>query len=545
MKNSHVIFAAIIAVLSINILCIKASESDTSKIGYVKNKVKMAGFTSNLPIVLINTKGKSIVDEPKINAEMKIIYNGTDEMNSIDDQTYDYNGMIGIELRGNSTQGFPKKPYSVETRDADGNNLNVEILGMPAENDWVFRASWLDRTFIRNPLAHHLSRETGEWSSRFRHCELFLNNKYQGIYIILEKIKRDKNRLDLAELNPDELEGEDITGGYIYEITGFHDDFGNNRRIKYPKPNNIHNLQLNYIRDYDDGFREMMEKDGWNDEQTGYSQWIDVYSFVHEMIVQEAMRNSDAFGWSAYFHKDKNGPICAGPVWDFDQSSGNSSYKEGYETTGWLVEMWSNPSPLFWQKLFSDDIFKGLLKYRWFQLRKRDFSNQSVYFFIDSIANYLGGAQIRNFSTWNILGQELWRDTPGWEFRYSYDQYVQYLNSYINDRFKWLDGQMQSFPTIIENEENRISNGNLISSVYPNPAGSILYLDISSNTPGAVSVKLTNLSGQYIQGFELDDFYRDKSVWALDMESLPKGVYFVQVTFDGKESTTHKVVKVD
>ena len=108
--------------------------------------------SSNLPIFMIETNNQQIPDEPKITARLGIVYNGPGQTNSVFQTPNHYNGYIGIELRGNSTQHYPKKPYAIETRDSLGENLNVSLLGMPAENDWVLRASYFDHTFIRNPL---------------------------------------------------------------------------------------------------------------------------------------------------------------------------------------------------------------------------------------------------------------------------------------------------------------------------------------------------------------------------------------------------------
>jgi len=76
--------------------------------------------SSNLPIISINTNGQSIVDEPKITADMGIIYNGSNR-NNITDAFNHYNGKIGIEIRGQSSQMFPMKSYSIELQGATGN----------------------------------------------------------------------------------------------------------------------------------------------------------------------------------------------------------------------------------------------------------------------------------------------------------------------------------------------------------------------------------------------------------------------------------------
>ena len=102
--------------------------------------------------------------------------------------------------------------------DEDGENNNVELLGMPEENDWVLYAPWQDKTMIRNVLIYQLSNDIGRYTSRTRFVELFLNNEYKGVYVLMEKIKRDNNRIDISKLDPDEIEGDDLTGGYILKF---------------------------------------------------------------------------------------------------------------------------------------------------------------------------------------------------------------------------------------------------------------------------------------------------------------------------------------
>jgi CotH kinase protein len=147
--------------------------------------------SSNLPIVVINTKpGEKIVDAPKITADMKIIYHGNGIRNFSSDSGNVYTGKIGIEIRGAYSASFPQKPYGLETRDNTGNKLNVSLLGMPSENDWVLLANYNDKTFLRNVLAFDIFNKMGNYSTRMRFCEVVLNNEYQGIYLLGEKIKR-------------------------------------------------------------------------------------------------------------------------------------------------------------------------------------------------------------------------------------------------------------------------------------------------------------------------------------------------------------------
>ena len=131
--------------------------------------------TSNLPIIVINTNGGTIVDEPSINATMGIVDNGVGNINSVTDTPNNYNGNILIEYRGNYSQSLPQKPYKIETIDATNTSLDVSLLGMPEEHDWVLIASYNDKVFMRNALAYDLFTQMGHYASRHKYCEVVIN----------------------------------------------------------------------------------------------------------------------------------------------------------------------------------------------------------------------------------------------------------------------------------------------------------------------------------------------------------------------------------
>ena len=146
---------------------------------------------TNLPIITINTFGVNIPDEPRIDAQMGII-NNPDGENTITDSFNDYDGKITIEKRGNSSQDQEKPPYRFETVTDDGNNNNVQLLGLPEENDWVLYAPWSDKSLIRNVLIYELSNDMGRYAPRTRFIELYINEAYKGVYVLMEKIKETK-----------------------------------------------------------------------------------------------------------------------------------------------------------------------------------------------------------------------------------------------------------------------------------------------------------------------------------------------------------------
>ena len=457
--------------------------------------------SSNLPIIVINTNNNAaIVNDPKVDAHMGIISN-TNGINRISDAFNDFDGKIGIELHGNSTQNFSKKPYTLETRDATGNNLDVSLLGMPAENDWILLASYIDRTLIRDALAHYISESTGEWTSHTRYCELLVNGSYMGVYILIEKIKRTKNRLNISKLTTLDNTGENLTGGYIYEVTGFSGgvgDFDQHRVINYPKEDEVTTEQLNYIRNYDSDFRNVIFSPSYTDADNGYEKYINVNSFVNELITQEAMRNSDAYGWSAYFHKDRNNKLDAGPAWDFDQSSGNSTYKNGASASGWIFTDNDGYIPLFWSRLWSDARFKYRVKLKWEELRANKLSTANIYKYIDSCALLLNQAQSRNFTQWPILGVYLWRETAGYQTRNTYQKEVTYLKEYMAMRMTWIDNELKKVAVVALGTDNLIAGAHFVK-LYPNPATDYLVIDTGEENAVVEKIQIYNITGVLVQ----------------------------------------------
>ena len=484
---------------------------------------------SNLPILEIDAD-QSIPDDPKVTADFRVYYHVDGARNSMLDQPV-FEGLIGIELRGNSTQTFPKKPYNFEIRDAEGEDLAIELLGMPEEADWVLRASYLDHTFIRNPLAMHMSRQMGRWASRCRLVEVVLNGQYQGIYILMEKIKRDKNRVDINKLKEDEISGDDLTGGYIYEVTGQGGNFGKSRLLKYPKIEDVQPEQLNYIEAYDDNFRAIMQSEEYTDSISGYHSVIDVASFIDELLLQEAIRNSDAYGWSAYFHKEKEEKLKAGPVWDFDQSSGNSSYPDDGVVEGWMFEHpKTNNTPFFWKKLFEDPYFAYAVRQRWETLRETVFQTDELMEYIDSVAGMISvEAEAREFERWPVLGVNFWRETNGFESRDTYQKEVDYLKSFLVARWDWMDQQLMSIdnPNPITSNKN-IAGENLKLTISPNPVQNNLHLELNRANSGEAFVEVFDSEAHRVY-YEKVLIRQGKNSLRIPVHSLPVGMYFVTI----------------
>ncbi|MFB0908876.1 MAG: CotH kinase family protein, partial [Spirosomataceae bacterium] len=86
---------------------------------------------------------------------------------------------------------------------------------MAKESDWVSVANYNERSHLKNTLSYEFFRRSGAWAPHTMYCELIINNEYQGLYTFTERIKRDKNRVDIKKLDEDDDSPYDITGGYL------------------------------------------------------------------------------------------------------------------------------------------------------------------------------------------------------------------------------------------------------------------------------------------------------------------------------------------
>ena len=409
-----------------------------------------------IPHVEINTLGKEIVDEPKISSTMIIKKDG---------QVL-YDGNIGIEIRGSTSQFFSKKSYGVETWDANNEDMDYPLLGFPEEEDWIFYGPFSDKTLIRNKLIYDLSNQIGRYASKTKFCELTINNDYMGIYVFMEKLKRDKNRINIKKLENNDLDSINITGGYIIKIDKSDDENGeqvynDNNAFKskygftssksiwfnyeYPKIEDIHPDQKIYIQSYLNNFEDTLYGTEFKDSINGYHKFIDIESFIDFFILNELSNNVDGYRLSTYLHKEREGKLKIGPIWDFNLSFGNANYCNGGRFDSWSYkfnekcpdDFWL--VPFWWDRFLEDELFVKKLKDRWNDLRNNVLSDGNI---LQLIQNYVAilknesGAVYRNYTKWIVLGVYIW---PNNYVGNSFEAEIEYLKKWIIDRNKWLD----------------------------------------------------------------------------------------------------------
>jgi hypothetical protein len=349
---------------------------------------------------------------------------------------------------------------------------------MPSDSDWVLYAPYSEKTLMQNYLAYIWSNRLGQNAVRTRFVEVFMNtaanNKidyagdYLGVYILMEKIKVDDDRVDIAKLGPGDTTAPDITGGYIFAKdkpdpgeSGFS-AAGNDFRYVDPGPLDITPAQKTYLTNYLNEFYSVLNGANFADPVTGYAKYIDVDSFIDQHILTELTKNIDGFRISTYYSKDRNGKIKMGPAWDFNLSLGNADYNNGWIPTGWYYDLLGDYDYPFYRRLFQDPNFQQKYIDRWQEIRRDGFSNQQLNADIDGLVSQLSDGNgnypvgtnppqaannpvVRNFQKWHILGVDTW---PNWYTDPSWINQVNWMRDWLRQRVEWWDGQYLGAPTI-------------------------------------------------------------------------------------------------
>ncbi len=372
-------------------------------------------------------------------------------------------GTALFRYRGNSSRWFTKGNFRLRTVEEDDplTARRLGLLGMKAGKEWALHGPFLDKTLMRNYMCMNLSAEVmGTWVPDTRFCEVILDGEYQGVYLLMETIGVEENRLDLREYEP----GDPVLS-YLVRIEPYTnpgkvlDNFshysyrmepGRHLELLYPGVANQTRQVREYVQaDYNEAERmlysvEMLDGSG------SWQQELDMESFVNYYILMEFFGINDTFGASTYFYRDARGKLAIGPVWDYNNAFDNflrpiSSQEFLLSQRGWYA------------KLTQDREFVEQVISRYRQLRRGVLSEERLVAYEKEIEAWLGSAVDRNFSVWGwtfdpeqlssrerqrpdpATGETLQETNPS-----SYKEAVAWMMDYIIGRGRWMDEHIES-----------------------------------------------------------------------------------------------------
>jgi Spore coat assembly protein len=406
--------------------------------------------TYDLPIIFVDTKQKCLDNKvtDKIPATMRVLDGKTNNVaDSAKGTLYD----IGIKVRGQSSAMFPKPGYSIEIRDEKGEGKDVSLFGLPPFDDWVLHGPYVDKSMLRNALAYWLFRQAGRYAPRTKHFDLYINGVYRGVYVLVEKIKRGKYRVNISKLKETDIAGDSLTGGYLWafdkvgtntggggsnnqggiQAEGFNTSDGLNVILHYPKKANIQKEQEEYLKKYLNDLEALFKNGKTGD---GFDKYVDLGSAVDYVLHQEITNNGDSYWCSFFLYKPKDkggkngkefkeGKVTLGPPWDFNLAMSNGGMMGmGGGGNSWQIEskggggggfgfgfggggMGSLKAPNWLVGLWKRSDYQDELKKRWAELRSGVWHTKVMDEYLDSMKTYLTKAAERNFKRWPNLGK--------------------------------------------------------------------------------------------------------------------------------------------
>ena len=419
---------------------------------YIKLAADLVGYQSTLPILLIENFGAGVIPQkgwsgngsgikqvPRQTAVWATFdrRSGVGQGTSTLVQAPQMMSRIGIRGRGAFSSTWRQKPFSVEAENEMGEETAVSPLDLPEHSEWILYypdgEDAKDPTLLFNTFAYELSRRTGRYSVRFRWVEAFVNEDggdlkladRRGVYAIIEKVSRGKDRLDFERLAED-----GSTGGWLLNInrmdpepeTGwpapngarqpyFFHTAGPNRRaesrpndqvagddlpqqsngyLNFDNPNGyvINPQQRAAIENWFKRFEDVFFNNSvWRNPTNGYRQYLDTLDFADYFILNTLTHNGDGLLISMFPWKGRDEKLRMGPAWDYNWSP---YYIGSPSPSGDLL--WRSEQ-IWYARLFTDPDFVQEYMDRWWSLRQGPLSDAGMDAVIDEQAAEISPAK--------------------------------------------------------------------------------------------------------------------------------------------------------
>ncbi|MCR5701104.1 MAG: InlB B-repeat-containing protein [Lachnospiraceae bacterium] len=435
-------------------------------------------YYSNLPVLYIDTDDGEAVTSKETVKKADLLIQGNDQYEM------QYSGDIDIKLRGNSSSQFPQKPYKIKL------GTKTDLFGMGKSKHWVLISNYLDTSAMRNKLASELAHDLDIASMDMLCVDVVINGSYEGLYVLSEQIRIDKNRINIFDweneaeevakaiykkeknnLTTDDRDNienllcenlswmstgkftynekqyvvenyyninNDYSGGYLFEMSKEYDEVskftttnGIKVMLKSPEFLYTNDDMFDYTRNYWQSYEDaLISVDGYNTAGKSYLDLVDFDSMVCYWLVMEITGNNDAVHKSRYSYKDLNSRMVMGPVWDFDWGVGSCTV--GNNPTGWKVS-----TGTLWKDFVDDPYFQIRAAEKYWSIRGilEDIIKENGW--IDDNVNYLKYAGKANDERYPDINYGTYN-------RRSFSADARVLKDYLTKRIEWLDTQFQT-----------------------------------------------------------------------------------------------------
>ena len=295
-----------------------------------------------------------------------------------------------IERRGGYSISFPKHSFEIDLQ------KDISLADLPEDDDWILNANYIDKTFLRHVLSYEIFSAMGpnNISSESRYVEVTLNNKYNGLYLLMEKL--DKSSLD--------VDGSNSMGMIFKEPHIFRETYDG---ITARKLNNFHQQTYPKIKTEDkrddiEAVREFILTTNNREFKEGISKVFDMENIIDWHLLLLISNNSDGILKNFYLYKvNTETPIRIAP-WDYDHSFGRDGDNElNLDKRPLKIER-----SILFKRLLKFDWYRSKLKQKWLELNENNILSEiglkrSVLIKSKRITNIVK----KNFELWPIESQ--------------------------------------------------------------------------------------------------------------------------------------------
>lgn len=455
--------------------------------------VQLASFTSTLPVLVITTlKTATLRDNSNTPVHISL-FEPRDGVTSLRQHpTLTTRG--GIKLRGSSSAGLPQASFAIEWWDEFNQDRDLEILGLPADSEWVLYApSEYDPTMIHNAFTMEISRQMNLTAPRTRFVEVYLNkggqvrsNDWNGLYVLMEKPGLSKHRVNAPKAAPEDTAFPEVTGSYLFKTDrldpgdqGFSAGGAQNVYVE-PKEREMRSPQrapqlayLNqFFRNLDTALRST--NPNFRDPLLGYRAYLDVTNWMDYHVLELLSGQVDAIRLSSYFYKRREGKLEYGPRWDYDRA-----WESKADARDDNPRRWDSGGGLFgapwWNRLLADRDAWQVWIDRWGYHRQSTLSLTNLYRVIDAMTNEVRYSQPREARRW-----------PSAAPRVSYPNEIRLMKTWISNRVAWLDSQFAPTPQLSSGDA-RVTAGFQLTLTLPpgisQPANAALFYTLDGSDP--------------------------------------------------------------